>query len=135
MGTQAQARRERDEGIARQLMAIYAPGVTLVIREDKEAHVLTEEPSEGQPLQTVYWNWKEGLTGLLHEIGHLHVSKVPGTASLPEDVSNVIEEAFAWTFAERAAKQHGIWFDYHHADRCYATYTGKLPVRMAWRFR
>jgi len=47
----------------------------------------------------------------------------------------VIAEANAWRWAEWAAGQENLWFDYDTADKAFASYSRKMPIRIDWRKR
>ncbi len=113
-------------------MAKYAPKVVLALYAEPTA------PPEGPNLtidakaHTIYWRPKEGLTVLLHEIGHTQTVEPSGG---PRKLNEVWREAFAWEWAERTAREEDLFFDYRKAERLFDSYARKLPVRLRWRQR
>ncbi len=110
----------------------YAPTVVLALY-DKGS-----EPAEGPNLtidpkaHTIYWRPAEGLTVLLHELGHTQTSE---PTEGPLDFRLIFREAFAWEWAEATARKEDIFFDYRAAERLFDSYAAKLPLRMRWRDR
>lgn len=98
------------------LVEQYAPGVRLksYLKQIRTAAGLwTPEDKE------IEWYIGNGLTVLLHEIGHAHLrhnnTQLPWRARL-------IEEVEAWLWAEKIARKEKITFDYPKADACFEAY-------------
>lgn len=135
--TGAQQRVKRE--IAEYLVARYAPGLTLKVRDHRigkkrvrGSAVYVARADSADPNVLVWCPQNGGLTALLHEIGHhrLEGHRVP-KSSLEE----LVNEAVAWRWAEWAARQENLWFDYEMADRDFATYTKDAPLKINWRKR
>ena len=98
------------------LMAQYAPGIRLksVLRNIRSASGLYT-PKEKE----IEWYIGNGLTVLLHEIGHAHLRH--NNTGLPWR-ARLIEEVEAWLWAEKTARKEKILFDYPQADECFEVY-------------
>ncbi len=125
--------REEVESIGRRFMADYAPGVVLALYAEPTAPPEGANLTEDRGMRTVYWRPQDGLTILLHELGHHHTQEPPGEVT-PE-IKRFFEEMWAWTWAERTARTENIFFDYAAADRAFATYVRSLGLclEMKWR--
>lgn len=125
--------------IAAFLVARYAPGVVLRIadyRIGKKRHrtsvVHIADADSADPNELVWLPENGGLTALLHEIGH---HRLEGHRTPKSALEEVVNEALAWRWAEWCARQENLWFDYQMAERDFATYTRKAPLKINWRKR
>lgn len=123
--------------IAEYLVLAYAPGATLKVKDvrtpkgKRTAKIQIGDAASTDP-NVILWTPLSGLSSLLHEIGH-HRMEGHGIAKTPMD--ELVNEAVAWRWAEWAARQENLWFDYSMADKCFATYAGKAPLKIDWRFK
>ena len=127
--------------IAQYLVLRWAPGAELRVRKAVDAGISVQRAEEPGP-DIIQWCPEVGLTQLLHEIGHYRMaprlSSAEGKLIRPEVV---VEEARAWAWAEWAARQENLNFDYAQAERCFASYTVGakarmyIPLRMKWRYQ
>ena len=118
---------------AHDLISRYAPGVHLksVLKNIRTANGLWV-PDD----QAIEWYIGNGLTILLHEIGHAHLrhnnTKLPWRARL-------IEEVEAWLWAEKIARKEKIPFEYDKADECFEVYFENARRRQLcfinWRWK
>ena len=92
--------------------------------------MVDENPSESE----IRWAIGDGITALLHEIGH-HKVRYEESAKTQGEALTLIDEAKAWVWAEATAHREGIWFDYVKADKYFASHAGGMPVCVRWRFR
>jgi len=122
--------------IAEYLVLTYAPGAVLKVSEvrtkkgKRTAKIQIGDAASADPNVIMWTPANGGLTALLHEIGH-HRLEGHGLPKTPMD--ELVNEAVAWRWAEWAARQENLWFDYSMADRCFATYAGKAPLKIDWR--
>lgn len=132
--------RELIEAQARKLVHAYCPNTVMAFydvanRPDVGSNLTTD--AGGQ--KTIYWCPDEGLTILLHEIGHRIVEQsspveIPAEYSqVTQEMLHLLDEALAWSAAEHVAERECIWFDYALAEKKFGTYTGKAPLRLRWR--
>ena len=125
--------------IALYLMERYAPEATLKClrqsprtkRGKRTSYLLVANADSSEP-NTIHWALENGLTALLHEIGH---HRIEGRANPKKGMEEVIAEAIAWRWAEWAAGHENLWFDYDGADRAFASYTKRMPIKINWRKR
>lgn len=131
--------RSRLAPTAATLLARYIPGARLEVAwsgRRTEAVIVPEAHEVDHIPVRVLWRPSNGLTSLLHEIGHyrlrhfgpLHLER--GLIAPTETV--MWEEVCAWLWAERAARRHHVPFDYGQAERNFGTYCRQ--VRIAWRW-
>ena len=131
-GTQPRVKRQ----IAEYLALKYAAGADLVFRDartprgKRTSEVRLGAAESGDPNWIVWAPESGGLTVLLHEIGH---HRLEGHGTPKSALDQVVNEALAWRWAEWAARQENLWFDYALADRNFASYTRKAPLRINWR--
>ncbi len=125
--------------IAKYLCMRWAPGSELRIVTGVPAATLNHAEEPGP--EDIQWCPAQGLTKLLHEIGHYRMS--PRRLAVEGNIdraNEVAEEARAWAWAEWCARQEGIWFDHRMANENFETYVhgGKakvyLPLRIKWRY-
>jgi len=135
-GNSARVRRE----IAEYLVTRYAPGLTLKIadyrigrrKRTRASAVYIGKAASADPNLLVWQPQNGGLTTLLHEIAH---HRMEGHGAPKSALDEVVNESVAWRWAEWAAQQENLWFDYSMADRDFATYTRKAPIKINWRKR
>lgn len=120
--------------IARYLMLRYAPEVELEIKPGGADRLLFDERTGADP--KIIFDPREGLTLLLHELGHWN------TLREIKDCSTIEEEAVAWAWAERCARRENLWFDYNKAESCFEGYMKPdkkrrfwMPLQMQWAYR
>ena len=126
--------------IAHYLVMRYAPGAELRVQRATATPKVTIGEAESADPNVIVWAPRDGLTSLLHEIGH---HRLEGHAPPGAGLEVLREEAAAWVWAEWAAWQECLWFDYAYAARCfaghvtsYAKETGReFPIRLDWRRR
>lgn len=121
--------------IAAYLVARYAPGATLAFRAvrtktGKRTSAVYLARATSADLNEIVWLPEGGLTSLLHEIGH---HRLEGHGKAKSDMDEIVNEALAWRWAEWAAQQENLWFDYKTADSSFATYTRSAPIKINWR--
>ena len=121
--------------IARYLVLRWAPGAELHVRENhsNSAHHITDPATPGP--DEIVWAPCEGLTVLLHEIGHYRVGRRISGAMGEGKLGEVAEEALAWYWAEYAARVENLWFDYRAGDKWFRTYAKSIPLTVRWRYR
>ena len=109
-------------------MLRYAPDVALRVKPGGADRLVIEEG--GKPTDPyIVFDPREGLTTLLHELGHW------ATRKQAEECKSVIEEeAIAWGWAEKTARRENLWFDYRKADEKFGSYAEQhnVPLRMIW---
>ena len=132
-GNRAKVRRE----IADYLVARYAPGLTLKVadcrigrKRTRVSMVRVARADSADPNMLVWQPLNGGFTTLLHEIGH---HRLEGHGTPKSALAEIVNEAVAWRWAEWAARQENLWFDYEMADRDFATYTRSAPIKINWR--
>ena len=127
---------EQIESLARRLMATHAPGVVLALYAKPLTTATVDGPNltEDGPVHTIYWRPQDGLTCLLHEIGHGHVKEPP--EPIHPDIKQLFDEVWAWVWAEETARAENLNFDYRAADKSFGSYTRPLglPIRLRWRY-
>jgi len=84
---------------------------------------------------TVFWCVGDGLSALLHELGHAvlrHRKELPWRA-------NMVQEVEAWLWAEKTARKESIPFDYGGAEddmKAYFRDAKKRPLfTINWRYK
>ncbi len=125
--------------IARYLMERYAPEATLKClrrsprtkRGRRYTYLRVARPDSNES-NTIHWAPENGLASLLHEIGH---HRIEGRTDPKEGMEQMVAEASAWRWAEWAAGQENLWFDYDQADKAFASYSRQMPIRINWRKR
>lgn len=81
----------------------------------------------------IKWPLADGLTVLLHEIGHYKKKHVRLECC---DGKMLMEEIEAWLWAEHAAKTLGIEFDYKSAEHYFGRKKyNRFRVGLQWRHR
>lgn len=115
--------------IARYLMLRYAQEVKLVIKPGGADRLDFDEGQRDEAV--IVFDPREGLTLLLHELGHWNTLERTKTAK-----SVIEEEVFAWEWAERAARRENLWFDYHKANEKFDSYAElhNVEVRIKWKY-
>lgn len=130
-GNRAAVKRE----IAQYLVARYAAGATLAFRmvrtrTGKRTSAVYLARATSPDYNEIVWLPENGLTSLLHEIGH---HRLEGHGKPKSGIDEIVNEAMAWRWAEWAAQQENLWFDYKIADTSFATYTKAAPIKINWR--
>ena len=131
LGNRPKVKRE----IAKYLVTRYAPGAVVAFRmsrtsKGKRTSAVYVGRANSMDPNEIVWLPESGLTSLLHEIGH---HRLEGHGKPKSDMDEIVNEALAWRWAEWAAQQENLWFDYTMADRCFATYTKRAPLKIDWR--
>ena len=93
--------------------------------------------AESSEPNDLYWSPRESFTVLLHEIGH---HRLTGHTAPTRGLDQLVDEALAWVWAEWAASEENLWFNYRAAEKYFATYveayrkeTGrKFPFTIQW---
>lgn len=124
--------------IARYLVTRYAPEARLILlrrsprtKKGRRYTYIDVARPDSHENNEIHWSPENGLAALLHEIGHHRIEGRSETKKKDE----LLSEALAWLWAEWAAQQENLWFDYHQADAAFASYTGKAPISINWRKR
>jgi hypothetical protein len=114
-------------------MSRYAPSLVLRRKLAPSGSYYTGDEPE-RPVRIQWWTG-DGLTTLLHELGHhvlRHNQKVSWRAEIMEEVE-------AWLWAEKTARLEKIDFDYKMAEESFAGYFTSAKRRQAvsiiWRWR
>ena len=133
--TASPARQQLRLQLARFLMARYAADVELrILRTKGNPKAWIWIQSDGsQETERIDWANGDGLTSLLHEIGHHRVRETP-SGETGDTLISLIWEARAWVWGEECARRENLYFNYELADRSFATHAGELPVRINWRY-
>src|SRR5574337_1048700 len=126
--------------IAEYLVLRWAPGAELRLLKKRGSPTLYQSYEDQPDPDDIAWNPGDGLTRLLHEIGHFRIGKRPIRNAPVTQAETVIEEAVAWQWAEWAARHENLNFDYAAAERAFDTYlhvseTTLLPLRLRWRHK
>ena len=100
------------------LVDFYVPDIHVyqTLRRGSSYYEHDPEREAGRAI-SISWAINDGLTGLLHEIGHavLHHTLDEGRDGLPA----LFEEVEAWLWAERSAVRFTLGFNYPFADNCF----------------
>lgn len=115
------------------LMARYAPAQTPL--EKKFGPAQSRHHEQERPRKIV-WYIGDGLSVLLHEIGHAVLRHHDTSATWRQCI---IEEVEAWLWAESIARKERIVFDYKGAEKWFNTYfvnsSRPIMVKINWRYK
>lgn len=114
--------------VAQALARYHAPSIrfTVVLRAIDSIYIYDKDE------KTIQWAVGDGLTVLLHELGH-HACRHRKISCC--DSQELEEEAEAWMWAEKWAYKHNIKFNYKRADRAFSNYQeGRPNIVMNWKY-
>lgn len=123
-----------EQGVA--LMKHYAPALTLDCRLlGGRQPGAWYDPNKHE----IKWPMADGLTVLLHELGHYRLKHDSLYATKDTGRSELWEEVTAWLWAENEAKKLGILLDYKLAEHYFNRKkwnkrTGGPLVKINWRY-